>query len=394
MSRNVHRISTRAQSFTESVIREMTRVAIAHGAVNLAQGFPDFPCPQELKDAAKAAIDADLNQYAVTWGTTGFRQAIAAKTGRAYPGWSIDPDTEICVTCGATEAMIAACLAIVEPGDEIVIFEPWYENYGPDGILSGAVPRYVTLREPDWSFDEADLRAAFGPRTRAIIVNSPNNPTGKMFSREEWTLIAELCQQWDVMVISDEIYEHIHYLGKGGHIAPATFPGLEDRTITINAMSKTYAVTGWRIGWTVAPPAVTHAIRKVHDFLTVGAAAPLQEAGVAAMNLPMSYYDELGAHYLERRNLLCGALEKAGFGVNVPDGAYYVLCDTDAHQRAGEDDQAFALRLIQQIGLAGVPGSSFYRPDAPSKSGGKIRFAFPKKIETLQAAAERLALLR
>ena len=392
MSGPVDRISTRAQSFTESVIREMTRVANAHGAVNLAQGFPDFACPTELKEAAKDAIDRDVNQYAVTWGTPGFREAIAGKVARTYPGWSVDPDTQLCVTCGATEAMIATCLAIVEPGDEIVVFEPWYENYGPDCILSGAVPRYVSLCEPDWTFDEAELRAAFGPRTRAIIVNSPNNPTGKVFSRTEWSVIAELCQHWNVVVISDEIYEHIHYLGVGGHIPPATVPGLEDRTVTINALSKTYSVTGWRIGWTLAPASITGAIRKVHDFLTVGAAAPLQEAGIAAMNLPADYYDGLAGHYLERRDFLCAALASAGFGVNVPDGAYYVLCDTSAHDPRA-DDQAFALRLVKEIGLAGVPGSSFYRPDAPGKGGGKIRFAFPKKLETLHAAAERLAQL-
>ena len=386
----VHRVSRKAASFGESIIRNMTRVAAAHGAVNLAQGFPDFACPQELKDAAKEAIDGDVNQYAVTWGTPGFRQAIAAKVARTYPGWTVDPDTEICVQCGATESMIATVLAICDPGDEIVVFEPWYENYGPDAILSGAIPRYVTLREPDWTFDEAELRAAFGPSTRAIIVNSPNNPTGKMFSRGEWAVIAECCQKWDAVVISDEIYEHIHYLGPGGHLPPATLPGLEDRTVTINALSKTYSVTGWRIGWTIAPPVITEAIRKVHDFLTVGAAAPLQEAGIAAMALPTSYYADLAGHYLERRELLVGALKRAGFGVNVPDGAYYVLCDTSVHDPAA-DDQAFALRLVREIGLAGVPGDAFYRPGVTR--GGKIRFAFPKRIETLEAAAERLGRL-
>src|SRR3954469_10491188 len=304
------RVSAKAGQFTESVIREMTRLALEHGAVNLAQGFPDFACPAELKDAAKAAIDADVNQYAVTWGAPRFRHAIAAKVGRTYPGWTVDPERELCVTCGSTEAMIAVCLALLDPGDEVVIFEPWYENYGPDTILSGAVPRYVTLREPDWSIDPDELRAAFGPRTGAVIVNTPHNPTGKVFRRDELDLIASLCQQWDAYVFTDEIYEHIHYLGPGGHVPPATVPGLEDRTVTINALSKTYAVTGWRVGWVIAPPGPMGAIRKVHDFLTAGAAAPLQEAGVAAMALPPSYYDGLAAAYLERRDVLCGLLEK------------------------------------------------------------------------------------
>jgi aspartate/methionine/tyrosine aminotransferase len=384
--------SSKASTFTESVIREMTRLAIAHGAINLAQGFPDFGCPQELKDAAKAAIDADVNQYAITWGAPGFREAIAAKVGRTYSGWTVDPHREICVTCGSTEAMIATCLALLNPGDEVVIFEPWYENYGPDTILSGAIPRYVTLHEPDWSIDERELAAAFGPRTRAVIVNTPHNPTGKVFRREELDAIAALCQRWDVWVFTDEIYEHIHYLGPGGHIPPATVAGLEDRTVTINAMSKTYAVTGWRVGWTIAPPAATDAIRKVHDFLTVGAAAPLQEAGIAAMALPPEYYDHLANDYRERRDVLCDALEKVGFELVRPDGAYYVMCDTSAFDPAG-DDVAFARRLIEEIGVAGVPASSFYRPEIPD-GGRRVRFAFPKRLETLEAAVARLQALR
>ena len=384
-------VSSKAQTFTESVIREMTRLAMAHGAINLAQGFPDFGCPPELKEAAKAAIDADVNQYAITWGAKGFRDAIAAKVARTYPGWNADPEREICVTCGSTEAMIAACLALLDPGDEVVIFEPWYENYGPDTILSGAVPRYVTLHEPDWTIDAQELTAAFGPRTRAVIVNTPHNPTGKVFRRDELELIAELCQRWDAWVFTDEIYEHIHYLGPGGHVPPATVPGLEDRTVSINAMSKTYAVTGWRVGWTIAPPAATDAIRKVHDFLTVGAAAPLQEAGVAAMALPPEYYAHLAAEYQERRDVLCDALEKVGFSLHRPDGAYYVMCDTTPFDPAA-DDVAFARRLVEEIGVAAVPASSFYRPEA-SNGRSKIRFAFPKRLETLEAAVERLAKL-
>jgi len=382
------RVSAKAATFTESVIREMTRLALAHDAVNLAQGFPDFPCPAELKEVAKAALDGDVNQYAITWGAQSLREGIATKTAASYPGWQVDPQTELTVTCGSTEAMIATMLALIDPGDEVIAFEPYYENYGPDAVLSGAVPRYVTLHQPDWSIDETELRAAFGPRTRAIIVNTPHNPTGKVFSRAELELIAELCQQYDVLCITDEIYEHIHYLGAGGHVPPATVPGLEDRTITINALSKTYAVTGWRVGWAIAPPVLTDAIRKVHDFLTVGAAAPLQAAGAAAMAMPASYYTDLATHYLERRDLLCDTLAAVGFTFRKPDGAYYVLCDTSAVDPAG-DDVAFARRLVETVGVAAVPGSSF-RAD-PRQGRRSIRFAFPKRIETLQEAGRRLA---
>jgi aspartate/methionine/tyrosine aminotransferase len=384
------RVSAKAGRFTESVIREMTRLCIAAGGVNLAQGFPDFACPPELKAAAKAAIDADDNQYAITWGTREFRHAIAAKVARTYPGWVVDPETELCVTCGSTEAMIATMLALVDPGDEVVVFEPFYENYRPDAILSGASTRLVPLHAPDWSIDEAQLRAAVGDRTRAIIVNTPHNPTGKVFRPEELELIAELCQRHDVLVITDEIYEHIHYLGAGGHVPPATVPGLADRTITINALSKTYAVTGWRVGWTIAPAAYTSAIRKVHDFLTVGAAAPLQAAGVAAMALPEEYYERIAHDYRRRRDLLCAALEGVGFTFRAPDGAYYVMCDTSALDLAA-DDVAFARRLIETVGVASVPGSSFFAD--PADGRGIIRFAFPKRLETLRDAAARLAAI-
>jgi aspartate/methionine/tyrosine aminotransferase len=383
--------SARAASFTESVIREMTRLALQHDAVNLAQGFPDFPCPPELKAAAKAAIDADVNQYAITWGAKRFRDAVAAKVGRTYPGWTVDPERELTVTCGSTEAMIASLLALIDPGDEVVIFEPWYENYWPDTVLSGATPRFVTLHEPDWSIDEAALRAAFNQRTRAVIVNTPHNPTGKVFGAHELALLAELCQHWDAYVVTDEIYEHLQFLGPGGHLPPARVPGLEDRTVTVNALSKTYAVTGWRVGWTIAPAEQTSAIRKVHDFLTVGAAAPLQEAGVAAMALPSSYYERLAEDYRQRRDLLCGALDKVGFAPMVPDGAYYVMCDTGRFDPDG-DDVAFARRLVAEVGVAGVPGSSFYTD--PARGRHTIRFAFPKRLETLEAAAGRLAALQ
>jgi aspartate/methionine/tyrosine aminotransferase len=383
--------SKKAGAFGESVIREMTRLCLQSGGVNLAQGFPDFACPQELKDAAKRAIDDDVNQYAITWGAKAFRDGIADKTARTYPGWTVDPETDLCVTCGSTEAMIATLLATVDPGDEVIVFEPFYENYGPDAVLSGATPRYVRLHRPDWSIDESELRAAFNRRTRAVIVNTPHNPTGKVFSRAELELLSELCQEWDVLCVTDEIYEHIHYLGAGGHVPPATVPGLEDRTVTINALSKTYAVTGWRVGWTIAPPRITGAIRKVHDFLTVGAAAPLQAAGAAAMTLPPSYYDAMAAQYRERRDLLCGALAEAGFGFSVPDGAYYVLCETGDVDPGG-DSSAFARRLVVEPGVAAVPGTSFFAN--PSDGAGLLRFAFPKRLETLRAAADRLLRLR
>lgn len=384
---NQPRISAKAMTFTESVIREMTRLALVHGAVNLAQGFPDFSCPQELKDAAKAAIDADVNQYAITWGAAEFRAEIAAKVARTYPGWTVDPEREICVTCGSTEAMIATMLALVDPGDEVIMFDPYYENYGPDTILSGAVPKLVRLHAPDWSIDPAELRAAFSDRTRAIILNTPHNPTGKVLRREELELVAELCQRHDTLVFTDEIYEHIQYLGPGGHIPPATIPGLEDRTVTINALSKTYAVTGWRVGWTIAPPAYTSAIRKVHDFLTVGAAAPLQAGGVAAMRLPAEYYTGLAEQYRARRDLLCASLTATGFTFRPPDGAYYVMCDTRALDPAG-DDVALTRRMITEIGVAAVPGSSFFANPADGRH--IIRFGYPKRHETLRAAADRL----
>ena len=383
------RISAKAETFGESVIRDMTRLALRHEAVNLAQGFPDFPCPPELKEAAKAALDADINQYAITWGAKRFRDAIAAKTSRTYPGWSVDPDTQVTVVCGATEGMISAMLAILDPGDEIVVFEPFYENYGPDAILSGAVPRYVTLHEPDWSIDEDELRAAFTSRTRGIVITSPHNPTGKVFRRAELDLIAELCRERDVVAFTDEIYEHIVY--EGEHIPLATLPGMAERVVAVNSMSKTYSVTGWRVGWVIASPELTGGIRKVHDFVTVGAAAPLQEAGVVALSLPDSYYDHLATDYQTRRDALLPSLEAAGFRVFVPDGAYYVMTDISGIA-GGQDDVTFAKRLVVDPGVATVPGSSFY--SRPELGRSKIRFAFPKRPETLAAAAERLSRLR
>jgi len=382
------RPSQKAVRFTESVIREMTRLAHLHGAVNLSQGFPDFPAPEAVKEAARAAIARDVNQYAITWGAKPLRDAIAAKFERLY-GVAVDPEREVTVTCGSTEAMIAALLAFLNPGDEVVVFEPFYENYGPDAILSDAAPRFVKLRPPDWSFDRDELRRAFGSRARAIIVNTPNNPTGKVFSREELLFIAELCQEHDAVAVTDEIYEHILYDG-AVHVPMAALPGMHERTITINGMSKTYSVTGWRVGWTIAPPTLTDAIRKVHDFLTVGAAAPLQEAGALALALPDEYYRELAAGYAQKRERLLAMVEAAGFRAYRPRGAYYAM--TEISGLGWADDVAFSRFLVQDIGIAVVPGSSFYNDPRDGRS--QVRFAFCKKEATFDEAERRLARLK
>jgi aminotransferase len=382
------RVSAKAERFTESVIREMNRLAVAAGAVSLAQGFPDFAAPAEIKEAAVEAIREDINQYAITWGAKPLRDAIAAKTARTYPGWTPDPETEITVTCGATEGMIAAMLATMDPGDEVVVFEPFYENYGPDAILTGATTRYVALRPPSWGFDPDELRAAVTDRTRAIVVNSPHNPTGKVFTRDELGVIADVAIERDLLVFTDEIYEHLVF--EGEHVPMATLPGMRERTIAVNSVSKTYSLTGWRVGWVIAPQPLTAGIRKVHDFLTVGAAAPLQAAAVAALEMPTPYYEALLAGYRERRAVLVPALQAAGFEVWNPAGAYYVM--TDIAGLTDEDDVTFARRLIQDPGIAAVPGSSFYAH--PDLGRTKLRFAFPKKLETLHAAAERLNRIR
>lgn len=377
-------LSQKAERFTESVIREMTRLAQMHGAVNLAQGMPDYEAPMEIKEAACQAVMADINQYAITWGAKTFRNAVAAKT-RAFMGIEIDPEREVTVTCGSTEAMIASLLAVVDPGDEVVIFEPFYENYGPDTILSGAVPRFVQLHPPDWRFDPEELAAAFNPRTRAIIINTPNNPTGKVFSREELGFIAGLCQNWDVLAITDEIYEHILYDGQS-HISMTTLEGMRERTITISALSKTYSVTGWRIGYVIASPQLNAGIRKVHDFLTVGAPAPLQEAGVRALAMPAQYYRDLADAYQRRRDLLLRALQDAGFTCSAPQGAYYIMAGFEA--LSPMNDTEFTRYLVKDIGVAVVPGSSFFHE--PERGSKHVRFCFCKKDSTLRAAGDRL----
>jgi aminotransferase len=379
------RASATASSLTESVIREMTRLAIEHDAINLAQGFPDFPAPDEVKGAAIAAIEADLNQYPITWGQRSIRRALAEKYGQRY-GMNIDPERSVCVTCGATEAMIATMIGCVDPGQEVIVFEPFYENYGADAVIAGAVPRFVMLREPGWQLDEAELAAAFGNRTRAIVLNTPGNPTGKVFSREELTAIAALCQKYGVLAITDEIYEHIVYDG-ARHIPMATIPGMEDRTITISALSKSYSVTGWRVGWTIAPPDLTDAIRRVHDFVTVGAPTPLQEAGAVALRLPDAYYKQLAADYTERRDLMLQILSAAGLRPVTPAGAYYILTDSSALGLG--DDVTAARALVQHARVAAVPGSSFY--SRPELGRSKLRFSYSKKLETLREAERRLA---
>lgn len=376
--------SRRTANFTESVIREMTRLALQHNAVNLAQGFPDFSAPEEIKEAARKAISDDFNQYAITWGAQPLREAIAAKYRRWY-GLEIDPEREITVCCGATESMIAALLAIIESGDEVIIFEPFYENYGPDAELCGAVPRLVSLHPPGWSFDPEELRRAFNPRTKAIVLNTPNNPTGKVFDRAELELIARLCQEFDALAITDEIYEHILYDG-AEHIPIMTLPGMRERSILVNSLSKSYSVTGWRVGWVLAAADLTDSIRKVHDFLTVGAAAPLQQAGALALSLPDSYYATLARQYSARRDCLLPLLEAAGFRCFRPRGAYYVM--TDISGFGYPDDVRFVRHLIEDVGVAAVPGSSFFAD--PRRGAQMVRFCFCKKYETLKEAGALL----
>lgn len=369
----------------------MTREALKYGAVNLSQGFPDFAAPEDIKRVAMEAIAADVNQYAITWGAKDFREAIAGKT-KWYLGLDIDPERELTVTCGSTEGMIAAMMATVDPGEEVIIFEPFYENYAPDAILSEATPRYIPLRAPAWTFDREELRSAFNSKTKAIIICNPNNPTGKVFSRAELEFIAGLCREFDALCFTDEIYEHIIYPRTDGqieHISMAQLPEMRERTVIVNSMSKTYSVTGWRVGYCIASPEITSAIRKVHDFLTVGAAAPLQAAGAYALSLPAEYYDRLQADYLARRDLLLPVLAGAGFKTFSPDGAYYIMTDISAF--GFSDDVEFTRHLIREVGVACVPGSSFY--SLPERGQQQVRFCFCKRDETLALAAERLQKL-
>ena len=396
-----NRISKKAASFTESVIREMTREALAYGAVNLGQGFPDFAAPEDIKRKAMEAIADDHNQYAITWGVKSFRDAIARKT-KWFLGLEIDPETEITVTCGSTEGMIAGMLATVDAGEEVIVFEPFYENYAPDAILSDAKPVHVPLYQTEngWHFEKDELRAAFNENTKAIIICNPNNPTGKVFSRDELEFIADLCKEFDALVFTDEIYEHIIYdsrfkiqdsrLEEPKHICMATLDGMRERTIVVNSLSKTYSVTGWRVGYCIAPPDITSAIRKVHDFLTVGAANPLQRAGAFALSLPESYYAELQQEYQKKRDYIVPVLQKAGLKCEMPQGAYYVM--TDISDFGFADDVEFTRFLIREIGVAVVPGSSFYHDK--SLGSQKVRFCFCKKDETLEAAADRLQKLK
>ncbi len=379
--------AARTATFTESVIREMTRLANHHEAINLAQGFPDFPMPTPMKDAACAAIHGDINQYAITWGAPALRLAIAEKYRRWYE-MDVDPEREITVTCGATEAMASAFLALFDPGDEVVVLEPFYENYGPDAILAAASPVFVPLEMPDWRLDQDRLRKAFSARTRAIVVNTPHNPTGRVFTKDEISLIAELCIAHDAWAITDEIYEHIRYAG--GHHTIATWPGMRERTVTISGLSKTFSCTGWRLGYAIAPAEQSQAIRKVHDFLTVGAPAPLQAAGAVGMAFGPDYYNHIALDYRARRDVIVHALEEAGFKFAIPEGAYYVLADFSDLSSLPDDE--FARWLTREIGVAPVPGSSFYHE--PSLGRRLVRFAFCKKLETLERAGERLANVR
>jgi aspartate/methionine/tyrosine aminotransferase len=356
-------------------------------AINFAQGFPDFETDPRIVDAAVQALRDGFNQYATTWGAPQLRQAVARKHSEAW-GAEVDADLEVTVSCGATEAMIAAMLAAVDPGDEVVVFEPFYENYGPDCILSGAIPRFVPLRAPDWSFDGDELRRAFNAKTRAIVVNTPHNPTGKVYSRAELELIASLCLEHDAIAITDEIYEHLVYAGE--HVSIATLPGMRERTITISGASKTFSVTGWRIGWLIAPAELTRGIRKVHDFLTVGAAHPLQVAVASALELPSSFYVELRGDYLERRDAIVAGLVDAGFKAAAPEGAYYVMADISGFGFA--DDVAMARHLIEDAAVATVPASSFFHD--PALGRGHLRFSFPKKLSTIERGVAALKAVR
>jgi aminotransferase len=381
------RSAKRVTSFADSVFGEMTRLAKLHNAVNLSQGFPDFEAPMAVKEAACASIRDEQNQYAPPYGTRPLREAIAADFAARH-GVPIVADEQVTVCCGSTEAMMAVMMGCIDPGDEVIVFEPFYENYGPDAIMAGAQPKFVRLRGPEWTFDPDELKRAFSNRTRAIVINSPNNPTGKVFTREELEMIASLCLQWDVLVISDEIYERIVYDARP-HVSIASLPGMADRTVVTSGLSKTYSVTGWRIGWAIAPAALTGGIRKIHDFLTVVAPTPFMDAGVVALSMPPESYVALAADYQAKRDLMLDILTRHGFATYQPGGAYYVMVDVAKFGFAS--DTEFALHLIKDVGVATIPGSSFYID--PASAPQTVRFCFSKRTETLQEADRRLAAL-
>ena len=379
-------IATCLDYFTESVIREMTRVANEHGAINLSQGFPDFDPPVELVAAAKRALEEGYHQYAITWGSPRFREALARKQ-QYWMGLDLDPDAHIVVTCGSTEAMMVAMMTACNPGDKVIVFSPFYENYGADTILSGAEPIYVPLHPPNFKFDPAELRRAFEQGVKALVLCNPSNPTGKVFTQKELQYIGDLAQEFDTFVITDEVYEHIVY-APHTHTYIASLPGMFERTISCSSLSKTYSITGWRLGYVIAAPEVIAGARKIHDFLTVGAAAPLQEAAVTALNFPHSYYEQLQVEYTSRRDCFLSYLDQAELKYTTPQGAYYVLVDLSDFDE--QDDRTFCHWLAKEIGVVAVPGSSFFRE--PIKH--LIRFHFAKREETLVAAGERLLRLK
>lgn len=379
-------LSKRTADFTDSVIRRMTRVALKYGAVNLSQGFPDFDPPAEILEALRQTADKDVHQYAVTWGAANLRAAIAKKQS-GLMGMDIDPDSEIVVTCGSTEAMMAAMMSVIDPGDKVAIFSPFYENYGADTILSGAEPIYVPLIPPEYSFDPDRLEAAFKDGAKALVLCNPSNPCGKVFSREELVLIADLAVKYDAYVITDEVYEHIVF-APFKHTYFASLPGMKERTICCDSLSKTYSITGWRLGFTIAPPEITDRIKKVHDFLTVGAPAPLQEAIVTGLNFDEKYYENFLALYTEKRDIFLKGLDGIGLIHNVPQGAYYIMVDIG--EFGFDDDIAFAEELTKRVGVAGVPGSVFFNEPV----NNYIRFNFSKKNDTIYEAIERLSHIR
>lgn len=379
-------LSDRTANFTDSVIRRMTRIANQYGAVNLSQGFPDFEPPKEITDRLAEIASVGPHQYALTWGAQNFREALARKQEH-FSGMKVNPDTEIVVTCGSTEAMMASMMSVTNPGDKVAIFSPFYENYGADTILSGAEPIYIPLVPPEFTFDKAVLEQAFKDGAKALVLCNPSNPCGKVFTYEEMQTIAEIIIKYDAYVITDEVYEHIIY-EPHKHVYMATLPGMRERTIICNSLSKTYSITGWRLGYVMAAPEIIDRVKKVHDFLTVGAAAPLMEAAVVGLEFEDAYYKELQAHYTHMKELFVGGLKELGFTITEPQGAYYVLLDVS--EFGVKDDVAFCEWMAEHVGVAAVPGSSFFREDVHHL----VRFHFAKKDETLKEALKRLADLR